>query len=171
MEISLVSSTSIRIKGKQGAIVINPSSKLATVNGVILLQNASFDKKSIEEGTLTIQGPGEYEIAGIKISGFQHAGDVLYSIRVDKVEILFGLVKTLEKDYSKLKEHNIVLGYADVESDPTFATSLATNIIMFYGEKSEETVMKLAKEGFTKESKYTTTFEKLPLEIEKVLLQ
>ncbi len=170
MEISLVSPHSIRIKNRQGSLLINPGGKSIVANGIIIMKNASFDLKSLEEGTVVIQGAGEYEFAGIKISGFRNGEDILYSIRTDRIEILFGSIKTLEKDYAKLKEHHIVIAFADSEADPSFLTSVASNVIIFVGEKAEGTISKIAKDGYRKESKYSITFEKLPQEIEEILL-
>ncbi len=171
MEISLISSTSIRVKGKHGTVVINPGEKIGIVNAVILLKDAEFKPQALEQEPLVIQGPGDYEFAGIKVTGFKNGEDILYSIRVDRVEILFGRLTILEKDYAKLKEHHILLGYVDQEIDPSFVTGLATNVIVFYGEKAEDAIVKLAKDAFRKDGKYVTTFEKLPQEIEKILLQ
>jgi hypothetical protein len=170
MEITLVNNSSIRIKGKQGAILVNPTGKVAGVNGIIFFKDHTVDRKNIEEDTLIINGPGEYELAGIKISGIINGAEVIYSLRVDKIEILLARVKSLEKEYSKIKEHNIVILLNNESVNPSFVTSLATNVLVFYGEKAEDNIKHIAKDGYRRETKYTVSFEKLPAEMEEILL-
>jgi hypothetical protein len=104
------------------------------------------------------------------VSGTKNETGIIYSLNVDRIEILLGKTGVLEKEYAKLKEHNIVLLYNTEAVDPSFVNSLASNVVMFYGENAEETMKNLAKDGYRKETKYTTTYDKLPQEIEKVLL-
>jgi hypothetical protein len=170
MEIALVNNTSVRIKGKQGSVLINPAGKMMEANGIILLDGAILDKEKVDGSTLVIKGSGEYEFGGIKVSGTKSGAGTVYSLRVDRIEILLGKTSVLEKEYSKLKEHNIVLLCNTEAVDPSFVNSLATNVVMFYGENAEVTIKNLANEGYRTESKYTTSYDKLPLEVEKILL-
>lgn len=171
MEVALVSNNSIRLKGKQGTFIINPSGKVAGANGVILLGNHAIASENYIDETVYIKGPGEYEIAGVKLSGLRNSLDTVFSIRMDNIEILVGRAESLEKDSSKLKEHNIVILYADTKVDPSFVTTLTTNVVMMYGEHAEETIKIFAKEAFKQETKYQTTAEKLSTEMEEILLQ
>ena len=171
MEIALLNPNSIRIKGKQGSIIVNPAQKVPEANGFIVFGGAKIDHAKVNEGSVIISGPGEYEFSGIKVTGVKNGNETAYSIRVDRVEILLGIASVLEKEYSKLQEHNLVLLYTDAIVDASFVTSLATNIIMLYGEKAEETFRNFAKDGYKTETKYSVTYDKLPLEVEKILLQ
>jgi hypothetical protein len=170
MEIAFVNNNSIRIKGKQGAILVNPSGKVTGASGIILFKDYAIDKKNIEENTVIINGPGEYELVGIKISGFINGNEIIYSLRVDRIEILLARVKSLEKEHVKIKEHNIVLVLNNEAANPSFVTSLATNVVIFYGERAEENIKFIAKDGYRREIKYSVTFEKLPVEVEEILL-
>ncbi len=170
MEITALSTDSIRIKGKQGVFIINPSGKMTAANGVFVIGDAPIDKTKIEPGTVIIKGPGEYELAGVKIAGIRVGGETAYRLKVDKVDILVGKASSLEKDHSKVSDNNIVVLYADSISDPAFVTALEPNAVLFFGEKAEDTVKQFAKENYRKEPKYQTTIDKLPAELESILL-
>lgn len=170
MEITLLSPKSIRIKGKHGSLITDPTNKTSGANGVILLENRSDVLPNVEDAVV-ISGPGEYELAGIKITGIKTNAGTIFSIRVDRVEVLLGKAGELAKDYTKVKEHNIVVIDVDTVVDPSFVTSLATNVIILYGEKAEEVMKQLAPDTFKRETKYQSTLEKLPSEIEQILLQ
>lgn len=171
MEIALLNNTSLRIKGKQGSLIVNPSGKTYEADGFIIFGDTDIASQKSDEDSLMIKGPGEYEFGGIKVTGSRYAGDMIYSIRVDKISILLAYGEVLEREYAKLNEFNIVILYTRNLIDPSFVTSLASNVAVFYGEKANETIKLMAKEGFRSESKYTVSLEKLPPEIEKVLLE
>lgn len=170
MEISLQSVNSLKIRGKKATIAINPQDKSATPNLVILLGNPAKSSLKIPGDVVVIDGPGEYEAAGVKITGSKADDQTIYSLTIDGVDILLGARQALEKTHQKLKEHNISLIYAAVEGDASFATALSVNAIVFFGEKAEAVVNTLAKEEKKRTSKYQITAEKLPTETETILL-
>jgi hypothetical protein len=170
MEITSLSTGSIKIKGKQGVFVVNPTGKVSGANGVFVLGNPYVDKSKIDPETVILKGPGEYELAGVKISGIRVDTETAYRLTVDKVTILVGKASSLEKDHSKLSDNSVVVLYADTVADPAFVTALEPKVVLFFGEKAEETIIQLAKENFRKEQKYQTTIDKLPAEMESILL-
>lgn len=171
MEITLLNETGLRIKGKQASLYINPSAKTSGADGIIMLNGLLPDKSKIDQDQPVIKGPGEYELGGMKITGFKSGNETVYSLNVDRIEILLANGQNLEKDYAKIKEHNIVILYIDSTFDLSFITSLATNSLILFGEKAEESIVALAKDGYRKESKYSVTYDKLPQEMEEILLQ
>ncbi len=169
MEIALVAHNSIRIKEKQTSFIIDPQEKVAA-SGVLLLKGDITNVK-VEEESVLVFGPGEYEIGGIKLSGIRSDNDLLYSLNVAGVAVIIGEVKALEKMQQKLKEHNIVVALCNEVSNASFLTTLATNVIMFYGEKATEVSQSLSKENVKTVSKYSTTRDKLPQEAETIILE
>lgn len=170
MEVTVQGSDSLKIRGKHAAIQINPVDKAGTYNAIILLANPDRSKLKINDEVVVIDGPGEYEAGGIKISGMRVEGMTAYSLSVDGIEVILGDIKTLDKLHQKVKEHNIALIYSPEEQSVSFATSLASNALLFYGEKSTLVVDGLAKEEKKVLSKYQVTLEKLPSEMETILL-
>ncbi len=170
MEISYLATKSIRIKGKQGTFIVNPSGKSVPANCVFIVGTEVIDKTKIESETTIIKGPGEYEIAGVKISGVRVADQPSYRLTIDKLTVLVGSLSSLEKDHAKVLDSNIVILYADVILDASFITALEPKVVLFFGEKGEEVAKQFAKEKFRKEPKYQMTIDKLPVELESVLL-
>lgn len=168
MEIAYLSKSGLRIKNKQATIAIDPQDK-GTYDAVLVLAK-SVEEISYAEETVLVQGVGEYEIGGIKITGLRSEADMLYSMIVDGVEILIGKAQALEKMQHKLKEYNIVVVNCDVEASATFITSLAENVVMFYGEKATIIASSFGKENIKTVAKYSSTKDKLPTEVETVLL-
>ncbi len=168
MEIALLPKTALRIKGKNAAIIINPHDK-AAYNAAIFF-DTPLEEISLEGDTVVINRPGEYEIGGMKIKGVKNESDTLYTVSVDGVEVLLGKINSLDKMQHKLKEHTIVVAYCDAVVSGSFLTSLATNVVVFYGEKSAEIVQAFAKENIKQMAKYAVTRDKLPGEVETVLL-
>lgn len=88
MEISLVNSTSVKIKGKNASLIIDPSSKQEAdiIIATKPLDVLTIDK--IEGQRLVIAGPGEYEAGGISVTGKLTKGNLLYLI-LDSSKIIF----------------------------------------------------------------------------------
>lgn len=168
MEIALLTKSGLRIKGKQAALAIDPQDK-ATYEAVLLLSRAP-EEVTKQDSTILITGAGEYEIGGIKINCMRSETDLLYSITVDGVDILVGKLNVLEKMQHKLKEHNIVVVNCAEEGGASFITSLTENVVMFYGEKASEISSSFGKENVKTMNKYSSTKDKLPAEVETVLL-
>jgi hypothetical protein len=168
MEIALLAKSGLRIKGKRATFAVDPQEK-SSYEAVLLL-NKSVDEIANTEDAVVIGGHGEYEIGGIKMSGIRVGTDIIYSMNVDGVNILLGNLSALEKMQSKLQEHDIVVASCISSNSASFITSLAKNVIMFYGEKAAEVAMGFGKESVKTINKYSSTKDKLPAEVETILL-
>ncbi len=169
MEIALLAKNSLKIKGKHTSFVVDPQEKSA-YNGAIVL-NKTFGQLTIQDDAVVIDGPGEYEIGGVKISGTRSEGEVLYNLNVEGVEILLGKLSVLEKQQHKLKEQDIVVAYVDFMTNASFVTSLASSVVIYYGEQASELVAKFGKGNVVTMQKYSGLAGKLPQEVETVILQ
>lgn len=169
MEIALLTKSGLRIKGKQASIAIDPQDK-STYEAVLILSKTP-EEVSKQEDTIIITGAGEYEIGGIKVNCLRSESDLVYSIIVDGVEVLVGKLDVLEKMQHKLKEHNIVVVNCAAQGSASFITSLAENVVMFYGDQAKEIASSLGKENVQAVAKYSSTKDKLPTEVETILLQ
>src|SRR5947208_751003 len=88
MEISAIGSSSVKIKGKNAAIVVDPVSK---VDAEIVIATQSLDSLALEKvggARLVISGPGEYEVGGISVSGKASKGGVTYQL-LENTKVLF----------------------------------------------------------------------------------
>lgn len=171
MEIALLSQNSLRIKSKAASIGINPDSKNSQFNAIIIIgDEAGGTRVFTNDGVLIIDGPGEYEVAGIKISGVRNKSETVYSMNIDGVDVIVGTVSALSDSQQKIKEHNIVCIATTVNADASFATSIASHAVIFFGAMADQVVHTFAKENVKKLPKYQTTLDKLPSEMETVLL-
>lgn len=168
MEIALLSTSSLRIKDKVVSFVVDPTDK-TFYNAALLVEENILDVQTPEE-TVIINGPGEYEVGGVKMVGYRAENNALYSLSIAGVDVLLGNIKAMEKMQNKVKEHNIVIALCNEVSNASFLTALTTNVLMFYGEKAAEVSQSLSKENINTTSKYTTTKDKLPQEVETVVL-
>lgn len=167
MEIALVHKTDLRVKGKSATFIVNPTS--TPVANAALLLNDSSDQFGADD-IVIIHGPGDYEVGGVKITGFKHEKGVVYSMNVDNITIVLGKIETLSAMQHKLKEHNVVVALCTEGANAAFLTSLAENAIIVYGEKAAETAQGFEKEKLKTLNKYVGAAGKLSAELETILL-
>lgn len=169
MEIALLKNDSLRIKGKNAVLIVDSQEKADCNASLTLTREAN--RKEISDSTVIISGPGEYETGGVKITATQNESGLIYNISVDSVSLLLGEITTLEKLQQKLKEANILIVNCNNEMDASFVTGLVTNVIIFYGEKKTEIANEFGRENVKHLPKYVNTADKLPAEVETIILE
>ncbi len=88
MEIALLPKSVLRVKGKTATFAINPQSPIPA-NAVLLFEpGAEFDA----DESVVLNGAGEYEIGGVKITGLRNEKSVLYSMNIDGMEVVIGSI-------------------------------------------------------------------------------
>lgn len=80
MEIQKLSSSSIKIKGKNASIVVDPQVKTEAEIIIATQPLELLETEKVEGQRLTIFGPGEYEAGGISIAGKQEKNGFMYQI-------------------------------------------------------------------------------------------
>jgi hypothetical protein len=169
MEITLLTKDSLRVKGKQGTLVINPPAT-GKIEADALLTTFQSGKTSATEGSrLTVFGPGEYEVAGIKITTTGHEGNLVHTIKVDNVTVITGNAQAIAKVHDKLSEPHIIACYVTEGSLQEVVTALAPRVVVLYGDKAADEAKNLGKE-VKAVGKYQTTVDKLPADMEVVVL-
>jgi len=158
MEIALLPKLGVRIKGKSATFAVNPQDSVAA-NAILLLRP---DAEFLSEESVILNGAGEYEIGGVKLTGIRNEKSVLYSMNIDGMEVVVGTVALLSAMQHKLKEHNVVIVDCGEKVDASFLTSLAVNAVLFYGENADEVAQGFEKEKLQKLNKYSASLGKLP---------
>lgn len=175
MEIAILSGQTIKIRSKQVVLIIDPFAvKNKTVADVVLfMQHNSVDVNlaPIAENKLTIDGPGEYEVHGVKITGHTIGEDILYSMNLDGIELLLAKTKNLAKAKELLGEYHVAVLQANSLADQSLITALNPHVVVFYGEKKDESAKALGTSQIMTTAKYASTREKLPAEMQVVVLQ
>jgi hypothetical protein len=168
MEIVLLKNQGVMVKSKSGSLGISARQK-PEFNAILYLNDSPGSYVSEQTGVV-IGAPGEYEVSGIKVRGVRVEDQTVYMLLVNNVEVLVGTLKSLERVHSKLQESMVVLVEADVVTDPSFLTALAEHVIVFFGEQAQELANKYLKDTVKTQAKIQIQKEKLPAELETVLL-
>jgi len=173
MDIAVLPQHAIRIRSKRATLVVNPVSLKSKVmaDAVILLsgEKSVWNNDFIEGMKLVIQGPGDYEVGGIKIAGTFVDNGVIYVAHLDGIDMLIAKTNIVKKA-KDIGECHVALLEADSLINEAAITALNVNVVAFYGEKKEENAKALGKEDNTSATKYSVTKEKLPTEMQVVTL-
>jgi hypothetical protein len=170
MDVSVLPGDALKIKGKQALFFINSSEKVSDANAVVFLTNDHAQPD--DEAVVVIDGPGDYEIGGVKLSGIRSGDDIVYSFIFDGINIMIGKIAPIEKIQHKVKEHDAVIIAPD-ETSPTnasFITGLATNYLVAVGSNGKKLVDSFGGENPVTTNKLSLTKDKLPQEMQTVLL-
>lgn len=172
MEIAFLPGNSLKIKGKQATLIVDPADPKGKITGdaALLLGTSHTAQIFREDVGVVFQGAGEYEIKGVKITGFKAEGETMYTISVDGLSIFVGKVSSSIKAKDKLHEHDIAALFADEVLPQATMGLVNPNVILFYGEKAGENTKAFGKEDVSPVNKYVTTKDKLPQEKEFVIL-
>jgi hypothetical protein len=156
MEIKYMGDNTIYIKGKKENVWINPTqSDFSSKNepGRICIfteKERNFVKLGEEGDKVVINGPGEYEVGGVEISGV----NAMYALTVDGVKVV--MVGKLEGEISdrkkeKLEEADVLLLEISANSTDIAKKSAANYLIPIAFEK-EEKELKVFLDAFDKEN-------------------
>lgn len=168
MEIALLTKSGIRIKGKKATIAIDSQEK--TAFEAVLALTKTPDQLVVNEEGVLVFSVGEYEVGGIKVTGIRSESGMIYSVLVDNISVLVGKLASFEKMHSKLQEHDIVVVICEEEGSASFITSFASSVVVFYGPHAAITSSAFGKDAVKVQNKYTNTKDKLPVELETILL-
>lgn len=164
MEISKLPENGIRIKSKLAMLGINPVSGKSLIDAAILLDRSLTKKEVISEGDpVIINGPGEYEVKGIKLNAVGKEEAVIYSGKIDNIRICIFKISSLSKTKDALEDCEVVLADADILPDQKIIAGLNPNVVIFYGQHAQESAKVFGKE-VSSVSKYSITRDKLPPE-------
>ncbi len=170
MDISIIGKNNLKLKGKQVVFIVDPSKEMLKTTGdaVILLNGFSnVDTSRVIDSRITINGAGEYEVAGTKVSGTQTPNGIIYKLSIDDISIVLGRVGGKIEGISDCQ---IAIINADGEFNESFVTALEPKITVLYGDKKIESAKTLGTESITPVSKITVTKDKLPEKMEIIVL-
>ncbi len=172
MDLALLSEESLRVKGKTASLIIDPTEKIqkTEAEGIVMLTSSpEFSDKKVEGSRITIQGPGEYEVGGIKISATRVDKKLVATVYVDNLKILIGSGDSIEKIKDKIGNCQLAVVRADEAFNNSMLTSLEPRALLLYGPNKDEVQKSMGKEG-VKAAKYSTNADRLPEEMDFVIL-
>ncbi len=171
MDISVVGSNSIKIKGKQVAFVVDPSKGMpkTPADAIILLNGLnSVDTDRITDSRIILNGPGGYEVGGAKISATKTSKGILYRFLIDDVNVILG--RPADSKVEGFNTCQVAVLNMDIDFNESFVTALEPKITILYGDKKNESAKTLGAESISPVSKFTVAKDKLPEKMEIVVL-
>lgn len=155
MDVAFVSPNTIKVKTKSSTFSIRTGSAFS-----IFFENSS----------IVFSGPGEYEVKSIKLTGLGKAEILGFAGKIDGMDICITKSSFVKKAKDQFGECNVLILEEDEIIDQALFAAFNANIAIVCGEKSQEHVKSLGKEA-APVSKFSITKEKLPAELEVILLQ
>jgi L-ascorbate metabolism protein UlaG (beta-lactamase superfamily) len=94
MEIKILENNTIYLKGKKECVLINPSKELREdskyPSRIFLFTAEKYDGMGFTGEKILIRAPGEYEVGGVEINGYNSGNDnTLYVIHIDGIKLVF----------------------------------------------------------------------------------
>jgi hypothetical protein len=172
MDIQIFGPDSLKIKSKKTTLAVDPKSSIQKFEAdAILLLDKNSDTTRINDFRVIINAEGEYEISGLKISGVASQDNTIFTIISENVPTLIAKASSLGKISSeKIGEYKILIVNADSDLDQGRITAMEPRIVILYGEKAKEVAKTLGKEGAAVSSKITVSEDKLPEEMDVLIL-
>lgn len=172
MDISILSEESLKIRGKHGSFIADPDDLTPKSNADgILLQNPDLKKgiSRVLDYRIVVCGPGDYEVGGIKVTGVKGKNNLLYRLTVDGVLILLAKASEAKSD-DKINPADILLLNTDSNFTESVITAADPKVTILYGKNAKEALKLLGKETLEPVKKFSITKDKLPSEMEVIVL-
>jgi hypothetical protein len=171
VDISIIEGKSIKLKSKRAIFVVDPAVKMPKIasDAIILLDGYNnVDVSRVTDSRIIINGPGEYEVSGVKISGTKTSGGTLYKLLIDDMIVILGSaaeIKTEGFNSCQIAVVNTTNNFIE-----SFVTTLEPKTTVLYGEKKTESAKALGVESVTPVAKVAIVKDKLPEKMEVVVL-
>jgi hypothetical protein len=173
MDIIVLNEKTLRVKGKTSSMVIDPTSSIPKTEAdalVYLENNPELSDSRVQLARIKIKGPGEYEVGGIKYSVIRVDDRLVAQADIDSVRILVGDGNSIEKILDKVENTDLVIINADKEFNFSILTSIEPKVLLVYGSKKNEVSKSLGKTDVMNTNKFSITVDKLPTEMQYVIL-
>lgn len=94
MEIKILENQSAYLKGKKENILINPNKDIRDdskySSRIFLFTAEKYDGMGFDGDKILIRAPGEYEVGGVEINGYNSGNDnTLYVLHIDGIKLVF----------------------------------------------------------------------------------
>ena len=171
MDISFVFKNCIKLKGKKTSFIIDPQAGMPEISAeAVLLTGSAFDISRVPGSRLVINGVGEYEVGGSKISAVANTHDIIYRLSMDNLTVILGRTVDFSKLEGKFTACDIAIINVDDQFSESFVASLGPKIVVLYGERTGTGAKKLGLNNITSVVKLSIVKDKLPEEMQVVAL-
>lgn len=108
MDIKLIKAASVLISGKKEKVLVNPSAEILekNVSRIVIYNRSKYEELRTIGDKVSIMGPGEYEIGGVEIDGFNGGdGNTIFTVLVDGVSV--GVLGKLKEELNEKKSGKV----------------------------------------------------------------
>lgn len=172
MDIQLLSKDSLRLKIKKTSLIVDPEASMpkTEADAIISIGNLTGESR-INDYRVLIDGVGEYEVGGIKISSFGEDDNLLFTFHLEGNEAILGKASALSKISSdKIKDYSIAIINVDAQIPQNIITAMEPRAIVLYGDNAKDAAKELGKDDVKAAPKVSVIEDKLPEETEVYLL-
>ena len=172
MDIQILGNSSLKIKSKKTTLAVDPKTSISKFDAdAVLVTDKESDTKRIDNFRVIINSVGEYEISGLKISGIKVGTNVMFGLTSENANALITKASQLENiSTEKLGEYKIAIINADAKINQSILTSLEPSVVVLYGENAKEEAKAMGKENAVVSSKISISEDKLPEEMDVMVL-
>ena len=94
MEIKILAKNSVYLKGKKESVLINPNKETRNdsryPSRIFLFTAEKYDGMGFVGENILIRAPGEYEVGGVEINGYNAGNDnTFYILNIDGIKVIF----------------------------------------------------------------------------------
>ncbi len=155
MEIIKVQPSSIKIKSKNISILINPDGKF---DDEVIVLSEKPTKYSEYKNNLVIDGPGEFEVAGVSIKGYASDKGASFDFLEENQNVLYLSNIEIAKE-KETEDYTAVIVKLQGEDDHELLTNIKSGIVVVYGDeqylpKDQDTIKKIDKLNLKKIEEY-----------------
>jgi hypothetical protein len=172
MDIQIFEQGSLKIKVKKTTLAINPKSSIQKFDAdAVIVIDKDSDVSRVNNFRVVIDATGEYEVSGLKISGVKTEVDIMFVLTSGNVATLLASASSLEKATAeKIGEYEVLILNADADLNQGLITAMEPKVVILYGLKAKEGAKALGKEAASTASKIILAEDKLPEEMDVMLL-
>ena len=170
MDISILNDESLKVRGKSGSFVIDPSNLMPKISADgILFQNPDLKTglSRVLDHRIVVVGPGDYEVSGIKVVAIKGKENLLYRLSVDGVVVLLAKASEITND-DKINTCDILLLNVDSNFTESLIATVDPKVAILYGIGMMGALKLLGKETLAPVKKFASAKDKLPDEMEVV---
>ncbi len=137
MEIKILGNQSAYFKGKKENILINPTEDLMNSSKypsrIVIFTSEKFDGMGLKNDAVLIRGPGEYEVGGVEINGYNAGnGDTMYIVGQDGLTL--GILGELNEQLSE-KRIDKVAGVDVLLAPVVIKTENSAKVVLDWAKK------------------------------------
>ena len=148
MDFQIIGEETLKLKSKKVNLAVDPKEKIPKFDAdAILLTDKIMDLSRVNNYRVVIDGPGEYEVSGLKINGIRSGDGNIYELINESASVMVARTSAINKiPADKLDDYKIVVLNADSEVNQTIITAMEPSVVVLYGQLKKRRCKKTGKQ-------------------------